>query len=555
MSVDRTEEGGPPFPRLPGVRGRALVDSAWRDADVFEGGWIVSAAPARKQALTPGRTVAERYLVRRVLGEGGMGQVLEVEHVALGRAFALKVLRLERWNEELVRRFNREARALARLSTPRVAQVTDFGVDAEAGPFYVMELLEGETLEDRIQREGRLAPLEALAICAELCEALTEVHAASIVHRDLKPSNVGLPRSGPVGVKLLDFGLAAAMDDAFLSKITQSQQILGSLPYMAPEQFNAAEPAPAMDVYAVGVVLYEALAGRLPFLAPSTAAMIHQILATPPPPLPSDVAGREKLEPLLEQLLAKEPHERFASAAAAAHALRETAAAIAGPTRSVHPPTRVASDALPPTQEAKAVGSIEYLPTMAMPESRAVIESGMRLAGAATQGAPMAPSTPAASHPSTAHRTEPVSIPSAWPVRLLVVAALGVVLALLAAVGVVVVLSVLDGAPADETPPPPHQPPSPVPTPVVEAPPEPPRIAAPVIEGEPAREPVEAPSHEPERATPRDATPRDRTERPAPRRPEPVVERPVIQRPAVQPLPPPNPPPNSGSRGGIIRQW
>ncbi|MCZ7683173.1 MAG: serine/threonine protein kinase [Sandaracinaceae bacterium] len=247
--------------------------------------------PPRKEPLEPGRTVAGRYLVRRVLGQGGMGQVLEVEHVALGRAFALKVLRLERWNDELVRRFNREARALARVTTPRVAQVTDFGVDEDVGPFYVMELLEGETLEDRLEREARVPPRDALAICAELCEALAEVHAAGIVHRDLKPSNVGLPRSGPVGVKLLDFGLAASMDDAFLSKITQSQQILGSLPYMAPEQFNSAEPAPAMDVYAVGVVLYESLVGRLPFFAPSTAAMIHQILSTPPPPSPSICPG------------------------------------------------------------------------------------------------------------------------------------------------------------------------------------------------------------------------------------------------------------------------
>ncbi|HBQ11871.1 MAG TPA: serine/threonine protein kinase, partial [Myxococcales bacterium] len=117
------------------------------------------------------------------IGQGGMGEVLEVEHVGLGRRFALKVLRLERWSDELVRRFNREARALARVTTPRVAQVTDFGVDESCGPYYVMELLDGETLEDRLEREGVVSPQEALTICAELCDALSEVHAAGIVHR------------------------------------------------------------------------------------------------------------------------------------------------------------------------------------------------------------------------------------------------------------------------------------------------------------------------------------------------------------------------------------
>jgi serine/threonine protein kinase len=410
--TDRTHEGYASLPSEP------LVDSP------SIGGFVLSgAAPARSQSLVPGSTVAERYLVRRVLGQGGMGQVLEVEHLALGRPFALKILRLEKWNDELVRRFNREARALARVTTPRVAQVTDFGVDQEVGPYYVMELLEGETLEDRLQREGRVPVERALAICAELCDALSEVHAASIVPRDLKPSNVGLPRSGPVGVKLLDFGLAASMDDAFLSKITQSQQILGSLPYMAPEQFGSAEPSIAMDIYAVGIVLYESLTGRLPFVAPSTAALIHQILATPPPPLPEELGAVAVLRSLLEQLLAKDPAMRFASAAAAAHALRDAAHSLGSSVWSAHPPTR-ALESMPATMHAQ---SIAYLPTAAMPESSPVLESGTRLSSHSAHSPPM-----------------PSSSPRSLALRLAIVGALGLVFAAAGAATVIFVLGILD---------------------------------------------------------------------------------------------------------------
>lgn len=275
-----------------------------------------------------GATIAERYALRRLLGEGGMGQVFEAEHLALGRRFALKVLRLEKWSDELVQRFQREARALARISSARVAQVTDFGVEPQLGPYYVMELVEGETLERRIERSGHLRVDEALHIAAETCEALAEVHATGIVHRDLKPSNIGLPPTGPVAVKLLDFGLAASVDDSFMQRITRSQQVLGSLPYMAPEQFHGARPSPSMDIYAMGVVLFEMLVGRLPFKAPSSAALIHQILAAPVPSLAQvapDFGIPARVEAVVKRLLAKDPADRYEGAHAAAQAIRETA--------------------------------------------------------------------------------------------------------------------------------------------------------------------------------------------------------------------------------------
>ncbi len=568
VTVDRTEEGFPSLPRLAGTPAIALVDSAGRDVGELHGGWPVSAAvKPRRDPLVPGRHVADRYVVTRVLGEGGMGQVLEVEHLALGRRFALKVLRLEKWNEELVRRFHREARALAKVSTPRVAQVTDFGVDGEVGPFYVMELLEGETLEDRLEREGRVPAGDALRICAELCDALAEVHAAGIVHRDLKPSNVGLPERGPVLVKLLDFGLAASMDDAFLSKITQSQQILGSLPYMSPEQFNSAEPAPAMDVYAVGIVLHEALTGRLPFYAPSTAAMIHQILSTPPPPLPAEIAGRSLLDPLLERLLAKDPHQRFASATAAAHALREAASVVApaSRTKSAHPPTRVASDpgVLPPTSEGRVMTPVAFQPTVGMPESGPVLESGTRLT-APEPPPPIVPTTgPLFPHPAHAQPR------SSWSPAWILIAGLGVVLSAIAGVAVVVALSVLSGddgdtppsvrpaavAPAQTTPMQPLAPQQPAQ--VEPAQPEPTQIAQP----EPAQPEPEPAQPEPAHiAQPELAQPARSPEASPPRRavredPEPrVIERPRPP-PVYAPPPPTRSPGSSGSNDGIFRQW
>ena len=511
-----------------GRRRLGLLDSA-----------LVSAAPAkpsRKEPLSPGRTIAGRYVVQRQIGQGGMGEVLEVEHVGLGRRFALKVLRLERWSDELVRRFNREARALARVTTPRVAQVTDFGVDESCGPYYVMELLDGETLEDRLEREGVVSPQEALTICAELCDALSAVHAAGIVHRDLKPSNVGLLASGVVGVKLLDFGLAASMDEQFLSRITQSQQILGSLPYMAPEQFNGADPHPCMDIYAVGICLFESVTGRLPFLAPSTAALIHQILSTPVPPLPVELAPGP-VGPLLERFLAKDASDRFASAAEAAAALRQAVSALGGPVRR-HPQTRVASAAplpgatlasgpppaaamMPPTMEARSAG-VGHMPTLMASglsgsgQEAPTAESGTRLS---EQGqahvASQASWQPGPAHTPTTAPMAAAPASGSTLLKVLLTGVVGLFLALLAGGGVVAALSLTrDGS--DDTPPPVTQPAPAVavePPPSV-APPEPGPAAPDATEAEPVEAPTEAevarpvPAPDPVDVSPRREAPR-----------------------------------------------
>ncbi|MGE0787243.1 MAG: serine/threonine-protein kinase [Sandaracinaceae bacterium] len=260
--------------------------------------------------VQPGHVIAGRYVVMRELGAGGMGQVVEVEHIELEKRFALKLIRPDRWDASLEARFRREAKALARVVTPRVAQVTDFGVDGDRGPFYVMELVDGEPLDELIRRQGALPKHRAIEIAIGIAEALDDIHGASIVHRDVKPGNVGICARGPVEVRLLDFGLATSVDDRFGSRITESKKIVGSMPYMAPEQFHGAAPSPAMDLWALGVVLYEMLTAQLPFEAQSSAALMHKILTDPPPV--------DRLAPplaaLLSTLLAKEPGDRPASA-------------------------------------------------------------------------------------------------------------------------------------------------------------------------------------------------------------------------------------------------
>ena len=391
------------------------------------------------QSATLGAVVAGRYRLNRLLGEGGMGQVFEAEHLALGRLFALKVLRIERWSEELVARFNREARALARISSPRVAQVTDYGVEPSIGPYYVMELVPGETLEKRIERASHLPVDEALHVAAETCEALAEVHDAGIVHRDVKPSNIGLPPTGPVAVKLLDFGLAASVDDSFMQRITQSQQVLGSLPYMAPEQFHGARPIPQMDMYATGVALFEMLAGRLPFKAPSTAALIHQILASPVPSFTQvcpTLGIHPRVEQVVRRLLAKNPSDRFQSAREAAEAIRATAERSLATTM----PGKVQ---LPPS----TLGTIEAGGAMAETVSVTsdVVSADVSAETSRSDDWSSGQVVPPTSYPTPA-RTEPKRAPT----RSIVLLAGGIAIGALAAVGLVLAISPEDEAEADE---------------------------------------------------------------------------------------------------------
>ena len=262
-----------------------------------------------------------RYHLVRKIASGGMGSVWEAEDEVLHRRVAVKVLSdALAEDERFVERFRREARAAASLSHPNVASVFDFGEDSET-PFIVMELIDGETLADRLAREGALAPEEAGRVAAEVADALQCAHDAGIVHRDVKPGNVMLTRQGDV--KVMDFGIAAA---SWASPLTATGSTMGTATYISPEQAGGRGSSAASDVYSLGVVLFEMLSGRPPFTGDNPVAVATAHIHDPPPTLGS--SGREVPPAMIEathRALQKEPDARPAPSSTFAAMLRAAA--------------------------------------------------------------------------------------------------------------------------------------------------------------------------------------------------------------------------------------
>ena len=277
---------------------------------------MASPVTAAEGAIAAGTRVDGYRLLGR-LGGSGMGVVFEAQDERTGERVALKTVRA--WSGEdatQAARFEREAAAANELSHPAVVRVLATGTLADGRPYLVMPLLEGRTLAEAIAQDGPLPPGVAWARLRPIAEALAEAHGRGIVHRDVKPSNVFLVRDdgGRETARLLDFGLARPVDGdeaAEAAKLTQTGELVGTPLYMAPEQCWGLPPAPEIDQYALGVTLFEVLAGRPPFEGPSFAALVQRHLHAPPPPL-ADRAGAE-VEAFVRRLLAKDPAERFAS--------------------------------------------------------------------------------------------------------------------------------------------------------------------------------------------------------------------------------------------------
>lgn len=281
------------------------------------------------------------YRVVRQIAEGGMGIVYEALHEAIERRVAIKVLHLEytRQPEALARFFN-EARVVNRIEHPSIVQVSEFGEAADGTPYMVMEYLRGESLTSRLERlfrTGQQMPLgQALQIAAQLADALTAAHEKGIVHRDMKPSNVMLVRDSAVPggerAKILDFGIAKLSQGQ--AKGTATNVVMGTPQYMSPEQCRGAGGVDdKTDVYALGVMLFEMLAGRTPFLGEGAGEFIGQHMFKEPPPVrsivqkvPADVAA------LIDRLLVKDKAARPGMAevnATLARLLPQFAASIA----------------------------------------------------------------------------------------------------------------------------------------------------------------------------------------------------------------------------------
>jgi eukaryotic-like serine/threonine-protein kinase len=263
-----------------------------------------------------GQTVGN-YRVTEKLGEGAMGVVFLAEHPVIGRKAALKVIHPQHArNAEVVSRFVNEARVLNEIGHEHIVQVTDFG-RTERGDFYfIMEYLDGEPLSEWILREGPAAPTRALAIAAQIADALDASHRHGIIHRDLKPENVFIVPRGGSFVKVLDFGLAKLLH-GHTAYETLTGTIMGTPCYMAPEQCSGRGMIDERtDVYALGVVLFEMLTGRVPFGGESHGEVLNGHI-NKRPPAPSSVVS--SLSPVLDALvlraLAKDPAKRFSSMA------------------------------------------------------------------------------------------------------------------------------------------------------------------------------------------------------------------------------------------------
>ncbi len=277
-------------------------------------------------SLAPGDIIADKYRVERLLGSGGMGEVVAARHVQLDELVAVKSLHVTlAMQAEHVTRFLREGRAAVKIKSEHVARVIDVGTMANGAPYMAMELLVGNDLSELLRSEGPLPVSEAIEFVLQACEALAEAHALGIVHRDLKPANLFLSAraDGSSCVKILDFGiskLAASIEGAAL---TTTNGMLGSPLYMCPEQLqNPKDVDSRADIWALGVILYELVSGARPFTGESMPQLVLNILTQTPEPLSSLVADCPKgIDEVVLRCLARDPKARYPNVHAFATAL------------------------------------------------------------------------------------------------------------------------------------------------------------------------------------------------------------------------------------------
>jgi len=348
--------------------------------------------------LAPGTLLAGRYRVVRLLAEGGMGAVYEAQQLELGRRVAIKTLLSELQDEpRLVQRFIREARATCMIVHPNVVSVLDVDQTPDGIIFFVMEHLAGADLGELLERDGPIAWPRARALALQVCAALGAAHERGVVHRDLKPSNCFVVRDedGAERVKVLDFGIAKVLESSASRDHgagprgpgtgrdlrwlkTSTGEVFGTLAYMAPEHLNGDPHDQRVDIYAIGVILYELLTGATPFSPDAPGTFIQQVLFDPPEP-PSRRATQAippDLDYVVLRALEKRPEDRFAS-------MDDLAAAL-GAVRSEAAPAIVAAAwdlglrPLPPTNDATIMGAAAAGPVAARPWLRA----GLGLLGA-----------------------------------------------------------------------------------------------------------------------------------------------------------------------------
>ncbi len=302
-----------------------------------------AAMGGQRSAIEEGTQLGAYQLIEQI-GQGGMGQVWLAEHTLLKRRAAIKVLRPSvSESDEIVTRFFNEARATTAISDPGIVQIFDFGHHTDGSAYIVMELLDGETLDKRLDRVGTLSVDDALRFMRQVASSLGAAHACQIVHRDLKPENIFLIRDNEVPggerAKILDFGIAKLTQDPFAKK-TQTAALIGTPMFMSPEQCRGAGHVDQRaDIYSLGCVLFNLLVGHPPFDAAGMGEIIAKHLTEPTPRLSRFIKAPPGLEALLDRCMAKDPADRFTNGAELADAIEAFLVRARGSTPQIRPST------------------------------------------------------------------------------------------------------------------------------------------------------------------------------------------------------------------------
>jgi serine/threonine-protein kinase len=307
-----------------------------------------------------GTTLAGRYQLLSRLGTGGMAHVFQARDLNLQRMVAVKLLREDLISDPAFHaRFLQEARAAANLSHPNIVTIHDFGVDAHEY-FFVMELVSGTDLKTLLRRRQQLPVPEALGIMTQACAGVGYAHRAGLIHCDLKPQNILVAPDGRT--KIADFGIARALST--IDPLEASDFVWGSPQYFAPEQAAGGPPSPASDVYSLGVILFEALAGRLPFSGEDSSALAEQHLhAAPSSPRSHNPSIPPALDQVILKVLSKEPAARYRTADQLGRVLAGlTAPGEAAVLATAFPAPSISQPEAPTqAQAAGSAGSLDWL--------------------------------------------------------------------------------------------------------------------------------------------------------------------------------------------------